>query len=132
MCGQSYSVSLVLTLPDTVDNQELGMFMSCVNVSSVAGVAVERVCRSAMMEHRSGLLRTLETLAFSPGLLLGFSAQRQDIKIDFLSEYVTDPHCSGEVVAVEVQSKRLQQTPQQLTRGLELSHVLFIGFQACG
>ena len=51
---------------------------------------------------RSGLLRVMETLFFAPSLLLGFSAQKQELQVDFFSQF------KGEVLTVEIQSRHIQ------------------------
>ena len=44
----------------------------------------------------------METLFFAPSLLLGFSAQKQELQVDFFSQF------KGEVLTVEIQSRHIQ------------------------
>jgi len=106
--GQTYSMSLALEVPDTPANEDHGMFMSCLSISSRAGVLIERSCKSSMLEYRSGLLRVMETLFYAPSLVLGFSGQKQELQVDFFSQFETNPHTPGEVLTVEIQSRHIQ------------------------
>ena len=123
--GQTYSMSLMLEVPDTQANEDHGMFMSCLSIASRSGVMIDRSCKSSMLEYRlvaalkciakitilnirSGLLRVMETLFFAPSLLLGFSAQKQELQVDYFSQFETNPHTPGEVLTVEVLSKHIQ------------------------
>ena len=60
------------------------------------------------MEYRSSLLKTLETLAFLPALLSGFSSQKQELHIDFFDKFELNPHNPGEVLTLEIMSKHLE------------------------
>jgi len=106
--GQTYSMSLMLEVPDTQANEDHGMFMSCLSIASSSGVMIERSCKSSMLAYRSGLLRVMETLFFAPSLLLGFSAQKQELQVDYFSQFETNPHTPGEVLTVEIQSRHIQ------------------------
>jgi len=106
--GQTYSMSLMLEVPDTQANEDHGMFMSCLSIASRSGVMIDRSCKSSMLEYRSGLLRVMETLFFAPSLLLGFSTQKQELQVDYFSQFETNPHTPGEVLTVEIQSRHIQ------------------------
>jgi len=106
--GQTYSMSLMLEVPDTQANEDHGMFMSCLSIASRSGVMIDRSCKSSMLAYRSGLLRVMETLFFAPSLLLGFSAQKQELQVDYFSQFETNPHTPGEVLTVEIQSRHIQ------------------------
>merc|ERR1719480_717154 len=101
-------MSLMLEVPDTQANEEHGMFMSCLSIASRSGVMIDRSCKSSMLEYRSGLLRVMETLFFAPNLLLGFSGQKQELQVDYFSQFETNPHTPGEVLTVEIQSRHIQ------------------------
>jgi len=95
-------------VPDTQANEDHGMFMSCLSIASRSGVMIDRSCKSSMLAYRSGLLRVMETLFFAPSLLLGFSAQKQELQVDYFSQFETNPHTPGEVLTVEIQSRHIQ------------------------
>ena len=52
MQGQTYSMSLMLEVPDTQANEDHGMFMSCLSIASRSGVMIDRSCKSSMLEYR--------------------------------------------------------------------------------
>ena len=50
--GQTYSMSLMLEVPDTQANEDHGMFMSCLSIASRSGVMIDRSCKSSMLAYR--------------------------------------------------------------------------------
>ena len=106
--GQSYSMSVYLTLPDNPVNEDHGMFMTCLTLKNNRGQLRNQSCKSSMIVYRSSLLRFLETIVFSPAFLFGFMSQKQYLKIDFFNDYQSDPYARGEVITLEIQSKVLQ------------------------
>ena len=60
--GQTYSMSLALEVPDTPANEDHGMFMSCLSISSRAGVLIERSCKSSMLEYRQVFVLMLKRI----------------------------------------------------------------------
>jgi len=119
--GQPFSISLTLQIPDSPVNEDLGMFMSCLTISSTKGEQIGESCKSSISEYRSPLLRTLETFSFSPALLTGWSAQKQEVHINYFSNFQTDPHTPAEVVTVEIHSKHLQIAEASLQIHAELN-----------
>merc|ERR1719341_1799903 len=119
--GQPYSISLNLEIPDSPVNEDLGMFMSCLTISSTKGDLIGEACKSSISEYRSSLLRTMETISYSPALLTGWSAQKQEVHINYFSNFQTDPHTPAEVITVEIKSKYLQISEASLQIHAELN-----------
>ena len=113
-------MNLRLELPDNEVNLDHGMFMTCVSVLGKEDHVIKKACKSSMVEFRSSLLRILETLAYSPFLLLGLSTQKQVIHINFFNEFETDPRLPGETIEVEIQSKDIQVIKADLEVHAEL------------
>jgi len=106
--GQVYSIKMVLEVPDSPDNEGLGMFMACMNVTGQDGASIARSCKSSISQYRSPMLRGIETLAFAPGLMIGWSEQRQSIPVTFFATFHPDPHAVVRAFHVEVKSKLVQ------------------------
>merc|ERR1712168_800305 len=106
--GQPYTIHLTLELPDSPVNEDHGMFMSCMNISTTSGQTIAQSCKSAVAEYRSPLLRTMETLAYSPFLLTGFSSQKQTLNMYYFTNFHPDPHTPAELINIEVKSNNLQ------------------------
>ena len=106
--GQSYSLSSSLSLPDNSVNEEHGMFMACLTISTAKGTQLRQACKSSRLQYRSALLRVLETFTFLPALLMGLSSQRQEIVIDFFDKFELDPLNPGEIIGLEIRSKSLE------------------------
>jgi len=118
--GQTYSISLNLEIPDSPINENHGMFMTCLNISSSSGQKIGESCKSSISQYRSPLLRTMETVTYSPTLLTGLSVQKQDIHINYFSNFQTFPLTPAEVIDVEIKSKVLQVTEASLEIHAEL------------
>jgi len=118
--GQTYSINLKLKVPDNPNNEDHGMFMSCLNVSSPKGIHIEKSCKSSIAEYKSPLLRNMETFALSPALLTGWSTQKQELVINFFSNFQTDPHAAAEVINIEIQSTKMQISEANLEIHAEL------------
>merc|ERR1712059_16402 len=112
--GQLYTIHLTLTVPDSPVTEDLGMFMSCINITSSAEEPIAESCKSAVSEFRSPLLRTLETIAYSPALLFGLASQKQTLNIHYFSEFQPDPHTPAHKIQLEFQSNHLQVSAAHL------------------
>jgi len=119
--GQTYSISLKLKIPDSPINEDHGMFMTCLKISSSSGKQIGESCRSSILEYKSPLLRSMETLSLSPALLTGWSEQKQELVINYFSNFQTDPHAPAEIINVEIQSKHLQISEASLEIHAELN-----------
>lgn len=128
MTGQPYSISVLLEVPESGINQELGMFRSCLKVINIGGTQLAESCRSSILEFRSSLLRVLETFVFSPFLLLGTATQRQWININFFRDFIDNAEVPAKELAFEIQSEYLQvySTKIQITAELTgLRHIMY-------
>ncbi|XP_064359319.1 seipin isoform X2 [Dromaius novaehollandiae] len=114
MYGQLYRISLELELPESPVNQELGMFMVVMTCYTKGGRAVASSARAAMLHYRSGLLRTLDTLAFAGLFLSGFAEQKQTVEVELYSDYREDSYAPTVGAVLEIQSKRIQLYGAQL------------------
>jgi len=108
MLGQPYTIALELELPDSPQNQELGMFMSCLKMSGKHGEQLFLTCRSSLLQFRSSLLRTLETIVFCPLLLCRASAERQLLGVTYTNNYKEIPSSQADTIFIEIKSKFLQ------------------------
>ncbi|XP_066466357.1 seipin [Tiliqua scincoides] len=108
MYGQPYRISLELELPESPANQNLGMFMVAISCYTKGGRIFSSSARSAMLHYRSGLLQTLDTLAFSSLFLTGFSEQKQTVEVELFSDYKEDSYTPTVGAVIEIQTKRVQ------------------------
>jgi len=106
--GQVYSITMMLEVPDSPDNEGLGMFMACMNVTGQDGASIARSCKSSISQYRSPMLRGIETLAFAPGLMIGWAEQSQSIPVTFFATFHPDPHAVVRAFHVEIKSKLVQ------------------------
>lgn len=112
--SQPYRISLELEMPESVVNEQLGMFMVKMSAYSKGGETVSSVSRSTMLHYRSDLLQTISTLVFSPLLLAGMAEQKQLIEVELFSDYRTNAYKPTIGAVIQVQSKRVQIYSAQL------------------
>ena len=99
---------MVLEVPDSPGNEDLGMFMACMNVTGQDGDFITRSCKSSIPQYRSPMLRSIETLALAPGLMVGLTEQKQTIPVTFFATFHPDPHAEVRAFHIEVKSKLVQ------------------------
>jgi len=128
MVGQHYSIEILMEVPDSVANQELGMFMSCLRVMDINHRETQTSCKSSILEFRSSLLRVMETLLFSPFLLLGTTTQRQWVTINYFSDFLDNSSAPASQIVVELQSQFIQVYSAKLQIHANLSglrHIMY-------
>jgi len=123
MTGQPYSISLRLEVPESAVNQDLGMFMSCMDIE-LQDKTKQSSCQSSILQFRSSFLIYLETLAFSPFLVSGTSSQKQYINVNYFPRFYDDPHNPASKASILIQSKFLQ-----IYRSTVLIHAEFSGLR---
>ncbi|XP_060935110.1 seipin-like [Limanda limanda] len=118
--GQPYQISLALEMPESLTNQELGMFMIRTTCFSQAGGQVASSARDArqplsssstrfsMLRYRSELLKTFRTLLFLPAFLTGVTEQKQVLEVELFSDYTDDPYAPSVTAVIEILSTRVQ------------------------
>ena len=67
-----------------------------------------QVVHRPLLVDRSSLLRVMETLAFSPLLLTGFTSQKQRLDIVYTLEFYNDPVNMAARIEMEIQSQFIQ------------------------
>merc|ERR1712172_197330 len=127
MSGQAYSMALLLEVPDSPINQGLGMFLSCLSVLGAEGEAA-RTCRSSILEYRSELLRTIDTLVLAPFHLMGLLTQRQWVRVPYFPDFQDNPSSPATQLQLEVQSKFIQIYSAKMEIHAQLSglrHIMY-------
>merc|ERR1711962_724039 len=114
-------------MPDSVHNQGVGMFMSCLHILP-QDKKMSTSCKPAILEFRSELLRTIETVMLSPFLVAGATSQKQRVSINYFSKFVDDPHNPATQMVLEVKSKFIQVYSATLVIHAEFSglrHIMY-------
>ncbi|CAH0718562.1 unnamed protein product, partial [Brenthis ino] len=108
MSQQPYRIKLILEVPESQINKDLGMFMVCAQLRATGGVLVSSSCRSAMLRHRSNLHHIIRTLFFAPLLLSGINEEKQFIQVELFSDFEDDQALPVTDAYVELQSRFVQ------------------------
>lgn len=104
MLGQPYVITVKLELPESPHNQELGMFMICVDMKDRENSLKANSCRSSMLRYRSPWLQKLKTFFLMPFFLMGWDEEKQVLDIEMFTNYV-DTLSPVTDIYVEIQSK---------------------------
>lgn len=104
MVGQPYVIKIKLEMPETPRNQDLGMFMMCIDMKDKDNALKAHSCRSTMLRYRSPWLRKLKTIFLIPFYIMGWDEETQVLDVEMFSNYI-DGRSPVTDVYVEIQSK---------------------------
>lgn len=104
MVGQPYHIYVRLDLPETPRNQDLGIFMICVDMKDKDNMLKSQACRSTMLRYRSPLLQKIKTFLLIPFYIFGLHEEKQNLDVEMFSKYI-DTTNSVTDIYVEIQSK---------------------------
>ncbi|KAL6959043.1 hypothetical protein U1Q18_014618 [Sarracenia purpurea var. burkii] len=82
--GHTFHVSLVLLLPESDFNRELGVFQLTAELISTRGDTIAKSSQSCMLRYQSLPIRLMRTLLLGIPLLLGITAETQKIMVPIL------------------------------------------------
>lgn len=108
MSSQAYRIKLLLEVPESQINKDLGMFMVCAQMRAAGGVLVSSSCRSTMLRHRSRLHQIMRTLAYAPLLIAGINEEKQLLQVELFTDFQDDPNHPVTDAYVELQSRFVQ------------------------
>jgi len=131
MAGQPYTVVVALNMPESPQNLDLGMFMSCLQVVSSDKATksgkeeiIRTSCKSSMIQYRSMQLRTIETLLLAPLYISGHLVERQDVYIEFFDDFQDNSFNPATQINFEIQSRFAEVYDARL-----LIHARFVGIR---
>lgn len=124
--GQPYNIISRLSLPASRANEDHGMFMSCLTLTTGEGVRLEQSCKSSMLEYRSPLQKMIDTLVFTPLLLTGISKQNQQININFFQDFQFDSQQMGEMLTLDILSRQLEISEASIAIFAELTGLRYL------
>lgn len=104
MVGQPYHINVRLDMPETPRNQDLGIFMICVDMKDKENLLKSHSCRSTMLRYRSPWLKNLKTILFWPFYLFSYREEKQDLDVELFTKYVDTTNPVTDIY-VEIQSK---------------------------
>ncbi|KAH3854980.1 seipin-like isoform X2 [Dreissena polymorpha] len=105
--GQRYTIILELDVPESDINRVIGMFMIEMRLYNKNGETVSISSRSASIQYKSDLLRSLETFMFAPMFLFGYMQQKQYLNIELFPDFVDNAFNPSVGLVLEVKSKRV-------------------------
>ncbi|KAK6915763.1 Seipin family [Dillenia turbinata] len=109
--GHTFYVSLVLFMPESNYNRELGMFQLTAELVAQNGKVIAQSSRPCMMRYRSVPLRLLHTVAMSIPLILGISSETQKISVDIMRHKERHPKTEAIIIKM-IPRARTSSLPQ--------------------
>lgn len=104
MVGQPYVITIKLEMPETPRNQDLGMFMMCIDMKDKDNALKAHSCRSTMLRYRSPWLQKLKTILLIPFYIMGWDEETQVLDVEMFTNYI-DGRSPVTDIYVEIQSK---------------------------
>ncbi|XP_045781337.1 seipin isoform X2 [Maniola jurtina] len=114
MAAQPYRIKLILEVPESQINKDIGMFMVCAQLRAAGGALVSASCRSAMLRHRSRLHTVMRTLFYAPLLVSGVNEEKQFLQVELFSDFEDDQARPVTDAYVELQSRFVQVFSSEL------------------
>lgn len=108
MVGQSYRILVNIDMPESPQNQNLGMFMVCADMRDHQSMVRGHSCRSAMLRYKSPLLQTISTWVLSPLFVLGLRHEHQLVPVELFSSFNEEQTRPVTDVYLEIQSRQIQ------------------------
>lgn len=108
MIGQPYRVLVMIDMPESPNNQNLGMFLVCGEMRDSRGNLKAHACRTAILHYKSTLLNWITTWMKSPFFILGLREEKQEIEIEIFKTFHDDDQSPVTDVYVEIQSKQIE------------------------
>jgi len=110
--GNSYNVELLLDLPDTPANREVGMFLACSTMtpSNIAS------CTSAMMPFKPLLISYLESIILLPLHMAYIRSSTSVLSIPLLVNHTESEHSLSQTsgINLELQTSKIQVSNSRL------------------
>ncbi|KAL2330176.1 hypothetical protein Fmac_017757 [Flemingia macrophylla] len=82
--GHTFVASLLLVMPESDFNRDLGMFQLTAELESVNGNVIEKSSQPCMLRYRSSPVRLARTAMMGVPLVLGISGETQNIYVEIL------------------------------------------------
>ncbi|XP_061357426.1 seipin-1 [Gastrolobium bilobum] len=82
--GHTFCVSLVLVMPESDFNRELGMFQLSAELQSLHGNVIARSSQPCILRFRSSPVRLARTVMMGVPLVLGISSETQKINVPIM------------------------------------------------
>lgn len=108
MVGQPYKVIINIDMPESPQNQNLGMFMVCAEMRDQTSSLRGHSCRASMLHYRSSLLTWIQTWIMAPLFIVGIREETQNVPVELFSLYEDDQTHPVTDVYVEIQSRKIQ------------------------
>lgn len=108
MVGQPYRVLVVIEMPESPVNQNLGMFQVCAEMREQGGELKGHSCRTAILHYKSDLLNWIATWIRAPLYMFGLREEKQLLEVELFSTFHDDNFQPVTDVYVEIQSKQIE------------------------
>ncbi|KAI4302049.1 hypothetical protein L6164_035268 [Bauhinia variegata] len=82
--GHTFYISLILVMPESYFNREMGVFQLTAELLSVDGDVIAKSSQPCMLRFRSFPIRLARTFVMGVPLLLGISGETQEIDVEIL------------------------------------------------
>ncbi|KXJ81651.1 hypothetical protein RP20_CCG018302 [Aedes albopictus] len=129
MVGQAYKVTLYLEMPESIQNDNTGMFTVCATMQSRSSAEFSvKSCRLSMVHFKSGLLKMMTTVMLAPFYILGYREEKQTVAIDLFTHFEDSQAHPVTSVDVAILSRDIQFYSAQLHITANFSGLRYVMF----
>lgn len=129
MVGQAYKVTLYLEMPESVQNDKIGMFTVCATMlDNEASEHSTKSCRLSMIHFKSSLLKMITTVVLAPFFVLGYREEKQTVAIDLFTHFEDSQAHPVTSVDISVLSRDIQFYSAQLHITANFSGLRYLMF----
>lgn len=106
--GQAYRVQVIIDMPESTQNQDLGMFMVCGELRDQEAYLRGHACRTGLMKYKSPLIRSISTWSLGPLYILGLKEEHERIYVEIFPRFLEERNHPVTDVYIEIQSHKIQ------------------------
>ncbi|CAB0008427.1 unnamed protein product [Nesidiocoris tenuis] len=128
MIGQPYKITVIMELPESEANKQLGMFMVCGRLTGKGGTTVANSCRSSMLRYRSPLLQVLRLFALGPLFVFDFMEEKQTLSIELFPSFEEDQNFPVTDIFLELKSNQIEVYSSKVQIDAHLSGLRYLMF----
>lgn len=125
MVGQPYKLNVHLEMPESPINQELGMFMVCIQLKDRKGFLSSQACRSNILHFQSELLHRIKIISLSPFYVFGLIEEKQTLVFEVFSSFQEDQYHPITDAYVEVRARNVQIYSASLLINAQMSGIRY-------
>ncbi|EGC32829.1 hypothetical protein DICPUDRAFT_98758 [Dictyostelium purpureum] len=109
--NKHYSIFLELELPESPKNQDVGMFMACMEIDDHDKWNPQKIhhtCRPAILKYSSGILKYIKSFLMSIPYLFGFYEEKQTVVLSMGDNFIANRYYQTISAQIQINNPEIQ------------------------